>query len=210
MRAWTLPRGERLDGWLLGAHHRSTPMMPQVATEGVDRQRFQLAQSLGLGQSPHLLGNGLACRPRGVLKKPPEGFKAPPGGRAINPRTRHRQLEGWPNRGFERSECLLGSVCREALHTSASSQEFDILCRGPSRPRDLITRNPPASCAHVHAHAMPPSRRDFIPLNRRWVGTLRDSEEWSNRAREDSYLRAVGTRDRRCTTKKGYHNTIAR
>ena len=63
--------------------------------------------------------------------------------------------------------------------------------------RDLITRNPPASCAHVRAHAMPPSQRDFIPLNRRWVGTLRDSEEWSNRAREDSYLRAVGTRDRR-------------
>jgi len=52
------------------------------------------------------------------------------------------------------------------------------------------------------------SRRDFIPLNRRWVGTLRDSKERSNRAREDSYLRAVGTRDRRCTTKKGYHNTI--
>ena len=28
---------DKLDGWLLGAHHRSTPMMPQVATEGADR-----------------------------------------------------------------------------------------------------------------------------------------------------------------------------
>jgi hypothetical protein len=43
---------DKLDGWLLGAHHRSTPMMPKAATEGVDRVKISTGPKVGAGANP--------------------------------------------------------------------------------------------------------------------------------------------------------------
>lgn len=106
------------------------------------------------------------------------------------------------------------SKTRQASPTNSGSPHARTRCSRKTRAPLGTPLGTPLGRALIHQSSsitiIRISRRDFIPLNRRWVGTLRDSKERSNRAREDSYLRAVGTRDRRCTTKKGYHNTIAR
>ena len=92
------------------------------------------------------------------------------------------------------------SKTRQASPTNSGSPHARTRCSRKTRAPLGTPLGTPLGRALIHQSSsitiIRISRRDFIPLNRRWVGTLRDSKERSNRAREDSYLRAVGTRDR--------------